>query len=430
MIKRIVIAGAGLGGLVAGINLARSGLPVELFEKRCRDELGYPWEDAMDPSVFAYCSLEEPPGEHFLPYIKPWDQNPGRTVTLKGGNAAAKNRVYVDRSFLINSLIDQAAAAGVKLNFGVSIEKAFFAEKGVCAVVINEDGNERFIETDLLIDAAGIDSVIRKQLPAFYGIDKTITAADTYYAYRAIYEREAPYAPPHSYNIVFFQTGKPGLSWVIDNEKTADVLIGGFGGLEKNDVSEAIWRLRDAFPVVGSSLIAGGGVYRIPMRKTLARFTAGAYAAVGDSASMTEPLSGSGITLSMKAGKMLADTVISYGTSAAGLWRYEYRYHKELGLSYLTDDIIRRMLIMLSSDDIDFLFEHRVLTEKEMLKTGGDYSREMLFDKLSAVLRPSLAGPLAVTGTRLAKAAFIKKTIPEKYDPAAISLWAAGYNRI
>ena len=63
--KKIVIAGAGHGGLIAGAKLAQAGYDVTVYERKIRSELGYDWEDAIDLRVFAECGLELTPRRIF-----------------------------------------------------------------------------------------------------------------------------------------------------------------------------------------------------------------------------------------------------------------------------------------------------------------------------------------------------------------------------
>jgi flavin-dependent dehydrogenase len=58
------------------------------------------------------------------------------------------------------------------------------------------------------------------------------------------------------------------------------------------------------------------------------------YAAIGDSAFMTVPIIGSGIANSLKAARMLADTILADRDGAYDfehLWKYQTRYYKNIG---------------------------------------------------------------------------------------------------
>ena len=52
MSKKIIIAGAGHGGLIAGSLLAEKGYDVTVYERHIRDDLGYDWEDSVEKKIF------------------------------------------------------------------------------------------------------------------------------------------------------------------------------------------------------------------------------------------------------------------------------------------------------------------------------------------------------------------------------------------
>ena len=93
------------------------------------------------------------------------------------------------------------------------------------------------------------------------------------------------------------------------------------------------------------------------------RIVADGYAAIGDSAGMTVPLNGSGIILSMNAGKILADTVnaIDGACTKKALWPYEYEYFMRHGKDLVMIDIIKTLFTYVKGADIDYLMEKKIL---------------------------------------------------------------------
>ena len=59
MSKKIIVAGAGHGGLVAAANLAENGYDVEVFESKQRQELGYDWSDTIDRDTFNIAGITQ-----------------------------------------------------------------------------------------------------------------------------------------------------------------------------------------------------------------------------------------------------------------------------------------------------------------------------------------------------------------------------------
>ena len=60
MARRILVAGAGHGGLTAAAQLAKAGFDVTVVERHGKDALGYDWFDALNPAVFAAVGCPHP----------------------------------------------------------------------------------------------------------------------------------------------------------------------------------------------------------------------------------------------------------------------------------------------------------------------------------------------------------------------------------
>ena len=60
MSKKIIIAGAGHGGLTAAALMAKAGLDVTVIEKNEEGKLGYDWYDALNPAIFALVGCPHP----------------------------------------------------------------------------------------------------------------------------------------------------------------------------------------------------------------------------------------------------------------------------------------------------------------------------------------------------------------------------------
>ena len=430
---KIVVAGAGHGGLTAAFRLAREGYDVTVVEAREREALGHDWHDSMRPDAFDFCGIPRPE-DAFTPYVKARHNNPGWTVELSTDPAPVENVRYIDRKVLIRYLIAQAEAAGVKFRFGAEVTGPVINGGKVAGLFVRRAREFGVIAADLVIDAAGMHSPVRTNLPESCGIQRHIAPSDTYFVYRAYYEAAAGTRPAHPYNIVFFHTGLPGLDWLIDRDGTPDVLVGGIGADISDKIGPAVDDLRSRWSFIGEKTVRGGdGVYTIPLRRTLPLIVADGYAAVGDSAAMTEPMNGSGITLSMKAGRLLAETVIAAGENGnqtAQLWRYQVLYQKAFGEKYLTDEIVKGMLAMLTPADLDYLFEKGVLTAKEMLKDPSPVTLRYFLQKAALLGRPSLMKPLAVTGKRLAKLRGVCAMMPESWHPERVRRWIDAYEKL
>ncbi|MBQ7688990.1 MAG: NAD(P)/FAD-dependent oxidoreductase [Clostridia bacterium] len=425
--KKIIVAGAGHGGLCAAIHLAKAGYDVTVCERQKREQMGYDWFDAVGRSLFESAGLPEPPEGSMLPFYEMRYYSPDLLTSITKAGTGGGIR-FMDRKVLIRYLLSLAEAAGVKLLFEKNITGVVASGSSILGIRL-EDGGQ--LLGDLVIDAAGVDSPVRSALPEACGIQKTVPYEDRIVIYRAYFNRACPGVTDPRYNIYFYHCGKPGMDWMITEDDFIDILIGGFEKLSQEDIDTALADFRGRFPYIGDTVVRGGTVASIPLRKTLGIIVADGYAAIGDSACMTEPLSGSGITLSMRAGKLLADTLLAAGgdTSAKTLWRYQYKYFRAYGNGNLTMDIARKILKDLSTDDVDAFLTKEILTMKEI--AGGEkYTAGDLYKKATGIFSmPQIFRPLLRSGGRLANMNAVCDAMPPQYDPAAVRAWASRYEK-
>lgn len=429
--KKVIVAGAGIGGLSAAANLAENDFDVTVIEAKQRNELGYDWRDCIRKNIFEQSGIENPEPSNLEPHVKICFRNPNKSRKLVSLHEADENTVSIDRQFLAEHLVAYAEKKGVKFVFGTKIMSAVV--NGDSVVGVRTENEEIFC--DLVIDSAGMNSPVRNSLPAESLVLCTTEKTDTLYVYRAFYERtsdEMAYPPFHFY---FYHMDRKGIDWVITDKNYIDILVGGFEPLTQEKIDEAVADFREEYPYMGEKILRGGQVATIPLGRTLPVIVCGGYAAVGDCAIMIEPLSGSGISHSMRGGKILADTVIGITDgdySAENLWDYQYKYFKECAEKNLPDDILKGFLSATSARELDYLIEKRILTEKEF--SGGSNINLTVGDIMTKVfylvIKPAVLVKIIRIGTSFLKVRGACSTMPEKYDRAKIMKWQKKYLNI
>ena len=165
--KKIVVAGAGHGGLVAGMKLAAAGYEVTVYERKIRADLGYDWEDAIDFRIFADCGLEPPEKEEieFNGDMKFYNPNLKAPIVVP---ANGKGSAVFERSEIYDVLISAAEQNGVKIIYNTEIIAPVMNGLRVTGIRTS-DG---VVDADLVIDAAGINSPIRRNLPVCCNVDR------------------------------------------------------------------------------------------------------------------------------------------------------------------------------------------------------------------------------------------------------------------
>ena len=429
--KKIICAGAGHGGLAAALLLAREGYDVTVIETKSRKELGYDWHDCVWIPAFEKLGLKLDDPESVYPFFHYTYHNPAETVAFSVTKGSLDKLCMADRRYILDMLIGECKKAGVKFEFGKRITGAIVEGHKVAGV----HTMKKEYRADLVIDAAGIDSPVRKSLPPVAGIQKEIDPDKIIWTYRAYYENRLNKPAPEFQNIYFFHCGKPGMDWLITEKGFIDVLVGSFSPLTKEDIDRAVADFQRIYSHMSDRILRGGTVQKIPIGKAIPKFVWNGYAAVGDSASMTEPMSGSGISRSLSAGIILAETVINIGDNEftqKNLWHFEYDYLKNEGESAYSDSILREFLATLTPEDIDYFFEHKIMTEKEIGGGKVDFSSPTEFlQKVTAfVPKAGLLPRMAGAVLKLRKAENVKSALPKEFSQNAYSCWLKLYNQI
>lgn len=431
--KKIIVAGAGHGGLAAAALLAKQGYDVTVIEAKKRAEMGHDWHDVMVKSSLTDAGFDLPGEDAFTPFANTSYVAPSMKTEITEPYRVSEYSGYIDRKFLLKYLIDEAEKAGVNFRFGVKLLSVACDCEKVTGVRCWERGRVKEYAGDLVIDAAGIASPVRRTLPGSFGVRNEILPKETFYTWRAYFENTEKKLSDPTNRVFFYHNHRPGMDWVITDEAFVDILVGGFQPIDQTDVDKAVEDFRQQYPYMGK-LIRGGQFATIPLRRTLPQIVANGYAAVGDSAAMTEPLSGSGISLSLRAGRCLADAVIAAGDeelTVEKLWPYQYNYYQKYGNSQIGNDVLKGVLGNLTGKDVDFLLDARILTLKEIASGGvPQYKAKELLDKLNLVKKPKIIPGLARALTHLTQIDAVCAKMPETYDKKAVAAWEKAYEAL
>lgn len=433
--SEIIVAGAGHGGIVAAKKLAEAGHSVTVYEKKPKESLGYEQYDAVDSRFFDYAGIDYP--EHWkgnpnsLTFV-PSGENP-RPITLPAEKNA--NTLTMNRRELIRYLIALAEDAGVKFVYECEVTEALIL--GNRAVGIKAAGEK--IYGDLVIDACGLFSSVRRSLPDFMCVKKDIDKYDLLYTYRAYFKRnDNAEAPETRYNIHLKNDGTVGFCWLIGEDEWCDVLIGRFNKPDDGDILGTLNQLYEENPYMSKDLVRPPIYGTLPLRQPLPVFVADGYAAIGDSACMVSPLKGSGIGLSLMAAQMLADAVEADKEGyydAESLWNYQFRYFKEAGFDCCRLAVAKNLLPFLTADEVsDFINSGIITTEEISALLNGGVGTIMSRKGISALKEKfKTLGEFASTrkkligvGTGVLRFTVLEPLMPNKYDRNDLRKW---YNR-
>lgn len=433
---RILVAGAGHGGLAAAIKLAREGFGVTVFEKSSRDAMGLPQKDVFDKNTFSCVDLPSPKKITVCKNqltIVPLEKTTA-PLTLPHSEDEA---IIMERKVLINHLLQLAQKSGVDIQYDCAVIKPILLGSRVAGL---ETSRGSFYG-DLIIDSCGVDSPVRNNLPGFMNVNREIKDFDVLYAYRAYFEKNKGVPEPETdYDILAKNDGTVGFSWVVTEDDCVDVLICRFSPLTPNDVLDELQMISSEYPHMSKNFIRGGLYQKIPVCQPLGVLVADGYAAVGDSAFMTVSTKGSGITYSIKAGSMLADTVLNdtdglYNTET--LWEYQYRFFKEIGFSAARHALMKNLMTYFTAQEVNDLLKAGVFTTEDInqLMTNkfdnlfGVQGRALIKEKIRLVREnPILKEKFSDFAVWMGKLAVTETYFPNKYDRKDVQKWVNKYN--
>ena len=435
--KKIIVAGGGHGGIAAGMLLAKNGYDVTVYEKNSRENMGHDWTDIFDKKGFVALGLELPAKELYNLKHDMTFYGPAMETALHQNTPVDQLEIQMERRDIYNYIIGNAEKAGVKFVFDCEIVAPILFGNRVVGIT-TANGDEY---CDLVIDACGMNSPVRKALPESLGIQNESIDYEQFYVYRAFWNKTAEVDDIDKFKVLMLHENKLGITWVATEEEHTDVLIGRFMPFDMDEVDRTMAKLRESNPSIGTQIQRGGQFVNIPVRQPLGVLVADGYAAIGDSAFMTVPIIGSGIANSFKAARILADAVVADkedAFSAESLWKYQTEFYKKIGSGLAPLACVKLMLTRLEGHELDYIFKTGILNADDMTIGAdstnlasmlGGMSLEDIKIKLTGLINDKTVLKKVVRmGLELAKATAVTAAMPKTYNRKKVLKWVKDYN--
>ena len=439
MSKKIIVAGLGHGGIAAAALLADAGYNVTVYEKAKEGTLGYDWTDIFDPKALKIAKLPMP-CEHKFEYKE--------DMTFVSSNGTSKLHQHVpedeleikmERKDIYDLLIENAEKKGVNIVYECEVQKPIMLGNRVAGIRTSKGD----FFADLIIDSCGMNSPVRRNLPSSLMIQKEITRQQKVTIYRAFYNKASDVEVEDKFKVLLRPQGTESIAWVASEDEHTDLLIGRFEDFDMDDVEAFAEWLRPDNPRLGTEIVRGGQFVEIPVRHPLSVMVADGYAAIGDSAFMTVPLIGSGIANSLKAARILAETVINDPTQGFGveaLWKYQVLFFKHLGTGLAPLECVKNLMFKFTPEDLDYCFESGILTDYNVTMTAnfGSFYDVIDFFDVNDLLNKAKQACSDITffkkfinaGNKISLVTATCLAIPRRWDRKLVEIWAKGYDRI
>ncbi|MBQ4571787.1 MAG: NAD(P)/FAD-dependent oxidoreductase [Clostridia bacterium] len=437
MVNKIIVAGGGHGGIAAAMLLAKRGYDVTVYEKNAKGKMGYDWTDIFDRKGWTAVGIPMPDESKYKLKQDMTFYGPAMETALTQHTEEDKKEIQMERSDIYAHLIEHAEKAGVKFEYEQNIEGPIFFGNRV--VGIKTDKGEYL--ADLVIDACGLNSPVRRGMPASTGIQNNPIEYEQFYIYRAFFNKACEVEEDDKFKVILLPNNELGISWIATEEEHTDVLIGRFRPFDREYAMSQIELLREGNPSIGTEILRADDFANIPVRQPLGVLVADGYAAIGDSGFMTVPVIGSGIANSLKAAKILADAISSDCTasySAETLWTYQKNFYKEIGAALAPLACVKLLLTRLQGPELDYIFAKGILNADDMTIDAdstslgamlGGMSMDDIKTKLNGLINNKVVlGKVVKMGLQLARATAVTAAMPTTYNRKTILRWVDEYN--
>lgn len=435
--KKIIVAGGGHGGIAAGMILAKRGFEVTVYEKNAPDKMGYDWTDIFDKKGWAAIDIPMPEKDKYKLKHDMTFYGPAMATALTQNTEDDKKEIQMERSDIYAHLISHAKKAGVNFQYNQEVLSPILFGNRI--VGIKTDKGEYY--ADLVIDACGMNSPVRKALPPSTGVQNSPIEYEQFYVYRAFFNKAQEVEDYDKFKVILLPNNELGISWIATEENHTDVLIGRFFSFDLEYAQKQIELMRKDNPSIGTEILRAGDFANIPVRQPLGVMIADGYAAVGDSAFMTVPIIGSGIANAFKAARILADAVSNDSTcsySAETLWEYQKNYYKAIGSAMAPMACVKLLLTRLEGTELDYIFANGILNAEDMTIDAdstslgamlGGMSLNDIKIKLNGLINNKvILGKVIKMGLQLAKATAVTAAMPTTYNRKSVLRWVKEYN--
>ena len=443
--RSILIAGMGQGGMVAAIKLGEAGYKVDVFEKAAKGKVSYDWTDDMVKKPFETLGIPLPPKESYSQMNSWYWVTPDGKTRIQFPANGVGNDISVERHDLCDHFAALAEATGnVTIHYEETV-KELILEKDMVVGFTTDKGTYK---GDLVIDACGIHSPLRRQIPDKFMIQVAPAADDNMLAYRAFYEMNPDYdAPvyPQARSCMYLKhMGGAGLSWCnLSPHNEVDIFIGRIGGLTKEEAEEMEADLFEKHAdMLTHNVVYPGKWVSVNTRYTISRMVADGYALVGESAFMSIPIMGSGIESAMNAGVLLAEAIIDAGDAKLDvkhLWPYQVAFYKKLGAIFALIDVLKRWVLNIDGEVADWALGHVagpqciepltffLLDEMSLVKMLSKFIPNVVKAVPKLFERPAVIRELLGVVGQGIKAFLVALTLPKKYKQRKVDRWTRRY---
>ncbi|MGQ4892115.1 MAG: geranylgeranyl reductase family protein [Candidatus Njordarchaeia archaeon] len=371
----VVIVGAGPGGMILALKLAKEGYDVALIERKPKEIIGKKvCGDGISERHFETVGIEKPHGKELGSRIVASDIiSPDREGLI---------RVYgkgytIDRLHFGQRLMREAEKYGAHIKASTVALNPIVKNNKVYGVKVRDAQTKEIKEITgrLTVDASGSAAVLRNKLPEGMLLEKKLEQFDVAAAYREIvgFNEDPQWEDDKIYIYLSHRFAPGGYSWVFPKGKRVANVGVGVQSLEGRTANprKLTYEFMEFWGVKREKVYdLGGGM--IPVRHALSQLVTDGLILVGDAGSQANPLHGGGIGQAMYGGftayKRLREILESGNDiiTKEDMWPYAVEYMRTDGAKNASLEMVRLFLQGVSNDELNFIIHSGIVSGEEL----------------------------------------------------------------
>ena len=438
----VIVVGAGTGGSLTSKTLANAGLKVCMIDRKEEKNIGDKvCGDAIGKHHFDNIGIAHPSGaelDQVIEGIKVYSPDLETEVNVKGEGV---HGYLVNRLLFGQRLVKEAKESGVTLMDQTVVVDPIIENGYVVGVTAkNLKTNEKMnLSAKAVVDASGHSAVLRKKLPAEFGIENEVKGEDIEICYREIREIKEPIDDPGFCKIYLDLKKVPGgYYWVFPKSPTT--INVGLGVAMKEGFTnpkDLYDKVISDMPLFNDSKVLTGGGGLVPTRSPISPMVGNGIIIIGDAACQVNPIHGGGIGSSMMGGVKAAEVIIEAlkkgDVSKEQMWPYTGMFMAAYGAKQAGLDLFRLLLQSLNNEEMNYGMSHHLITDDDLLKASmGEDLKLNITEKTSRLFKGlgcvSLLMKLNSTAKLMKEVKQLYKNYPD--SPAGLADWQSKVDQV
>ncbi len=384
----VIVVGAGTAGTYFAKLLAEQGYKVLVAEKDPKEKVGSRLDIFhIDKELFKKFGIPDP-STNDEEYVSEFEFAVSKSAFDRYPKRVFYPFVVMHLPLFLSRLAGWAESFGVEYAYNTEFVDFIYSENSIQGARLKQGDKIIDLAARLVADASGIVSAARRKLKADYGVETfEIGPDERFYVILRYVKLKNPDQDRLSYS-----TGWPYFKTWIAPQHDPDGAIIGVGANFSFDFAEEIYQKFTAqikLPPHELQYIEKGTT---PYRRPPYSFVADGFVALGDSACLTKPFSGEGITAAWELCAIAAEefaAAMSEGRypAANSVWNTNCRYQRGQGakFAYLMATLIGAVNSTPEENDYQFK-KDIVFSEKDMTSMNRDFGVTLgLSDTISLV---------------------------------------------